>query len=412
MTNAISIHIGLNGVDPNAYNGWPGTLFGCVNDATDMQRIADALGYTSTIILNEEATADRIISEIGQAAWNLDPGGILMLTYSGHGGQVPDANGDEPDGLDETWVLYDRQLIDDELYNMWNQLPAGARVLVISDSCHSGTMTRDAFIAMSQAAPFAAHYRSRSGAPRFRGVPPEVGASNYQAHKPYYDAVQFASGSRTRGDMEACVLLISACQDNQVAGDGDTNGLFTGTLLNVWKDGDFAGNYRAFFNAIVQQMPSTQTPNYSVVGTGNPGFEGQQPFAPDTLQASGDANGAAWPAIKGPSVAQRQGPAPNFTVSAGPNRIWLVEVATRPDLFDISNHGSDRGDTNFYGSWSDTSLMQGASYHLPEPVWNRLHDADRLYYRLGSATDANYSNYQVSSGDMEGDRIPAIQIDG
>jgi len=165
VTDSISIHIGLNRVNPNAYNGWDGALQGCVNDATAMQRIAQSLGYTSTIILNDEATANRVISELGQAAFNLDPGGIVFLSYSGHGGQIPDANGDEPPGgKDETWVLYDRQLIDDELYNMWNQFPAQARIFVVSDSCHSGTVTRDLeYMSASQAAPFAAHYRTRSG---------------------------------------------------------------------------------------------------------------------------------------------------------------------------------------------------------------------------------------------------------
>lgn len=414
MTDSISIHIGLNRVNPNAYNGWDGALQGCVNDATAMQRIAQSLGYTSTIILNDEATANRVISELGQAAFNLDPGGIVFLSYSGHGGQIPDANGDEPPGgKDETWVLYDRQLIDDELYNMWNQFPAQARIFVVSDSCHSGTVTRDLeYMSASQAAPFAAHYRTRSGAPRFRGIPPEVAAVNYQQNKPLYDALQFASGSRTRSAMEACVLLISGCQDNQLAGDGDTNGLFTGMLLNVWNNGTFAGDYRAFRSAIVQLMPPTQTPNYFVVGTTNPGFEAQKPFTVDAPRTGDSVDGAAFPIIKGPPAALRSGSPPTFTVSAGPNRFWLVEVATRSDLFDITNHSNDRSDTNFYGSWSDTSLMQGSSYNLPSPVWGRLRKTDRLYYRLGSATDGNYSNYLVSNADTDGDLIPAIQING
>ena len=52
MSNAISLHIGLNRVDPNAYNGWDGALSGCINDAQSMQRIANSLGYVSTIILD------------------------------------------------------------------------------------------------------------------------------------------------------------------------------------------------------------------------------------------------------------------------------------------------------------------------------------------------------------------------
>ena len=50
------------------------------------------------------------------AAKALKPGDLFFLTYSGHGGQVPDVTGDEDDKQDETWCLYDGQLIDDELY--------------------------------------------------------------------------------------------------------------------------------------------------------------------------------------------------------------------------------------------------------------------------------------------------------
>ena len=52
---------------------------------------------------------------------------------------MPDASADEPDRTDETWVLFDRQLVDDELYEMWPQFVPGVRILVLSDSCHSGT---------------------------------------------------------------------------------------------------------------------------------------------------------------------------------------------------------------------------------------------------------------------------------
>src|SRR6266699_5033976 len=132
MANARSIHIGLNNVNPDDYNGWDGALSGCINDANDMQAIADGLGYQSLLLTNSDATADRVIAEIGQSATDLQPGEILFLSYSGHGGQVDDVNGDEEDALDETWVLWDRQFIDDELYALWGQFTAGVRIVVLS----------------------------------------------------------------------------------------------------------------------------------------------------------------------------------------------------------------------------------------------------------------------------------------
>src|SRR5262245_37774163 len=119
MAKGISVHIGLNRVNTSAYPGYSiPILSGCVNDAKDMKAIAGSLGYSSTLLLDDQATASAVISAIGKAAKNCVSGDILFLTYSGHGSQVPDTNGDEPDGQDETWVLYDRMLIDDELYGL------------------------------------------------------------------------------------------------------------------------------------------------------------------------------------------------------------------------------------------------------------------------------------------------------
>jgi len=76
----------------------------------------------------------------------------------------------------------------------------------------------------------------------------------------------------------ASVRLVSACQDNQVALDGLTNGLFTGKLLETWGSGGFQGNYEAFHKAIVDLMPPTQTPNHYTTGLTSPSFDAQRPF--------------------------------------------------------------------------------------------------------------------------------------
>ncbi len=56
---------------------------------------------------------------------------------------MPDRNGEgEEDRSDETWVAFDRQIVDDELYALWGKFAPGVRILVLSDSCHSGTANR------------------------------------------------------------------------------------------------------------------------------------------------------------------------------------------------------------------------------------------------------------------------------
>ncbi|MGW7210832.1 caspase family protein, partial [Streptomyces sp. NPDC054837] len=139
----IALHIGLDGVDPNAYEGWDGSLSACENDATALQKITRKLGYKTKTLLTKKATTQATLSEIGQAATTLDAGDIFVLTYAGHGAQLTDHESDEPDQRDETWVMYDRQLLDDELWGAFSAFKAGVRIVTISDSCHSGTVIRE-----------------------------------------------------------------------------------------------------------------------------------------------------------------------------------------------------------------------------------------------------------------------------
>src|SRR4029077_18370207 len=110
---AISLHIGLNGVSAAAYGGWDGPLAACEFDANDMAAIAKAKGMQSTVLLTKKGTRGNALAGIRAAAKALKAGDLFFMTYSGHGGQVPDVNGDEADKQDETWCLYDGQLIDD-----------------------------------------------------------------------------------------------------------------------------------------------------------------------------------------------------------------------------------------------------------------------------------------------------------
>lgn len=82
-----------------------------------MADLAQAEGFSSSKLLTKNATRDAVLSGISNAAQALKSGDIFLHSYSGHGGQIPDLNGDEPDGQDETWCMYDGQLIDDELYS-------------------------------------------------------------------------------------------------------------------------------------------------------------------------------------------------------------------------------------------------------------------------------------------------------
>ena len=279
MASGLSLHIGLNRVDPAHYEGWDGALNACEFDALDMQTIAENRGFRSRILLTEEATADAVKTAIRHAADELSSGDLFFLTYSGHGGQVPDRNGEgEEDRLDETWVAYDRQIVDDELYALWGSFAPGVRIAVLSDSCHSGTANRR--IGEDADVPNVVRTREQAAAhePRYRAMPQDVLAATYRAHAQFYDDIQQQVPSAAAAQPGATVLLISGCRDDQLSLDGLANGLFTENMKAVWNGGAWEGGYAAFREAIRARMPKKQQPNYNPVGADNPEFEQQKPF--------------------------------------------------------------------------------------------------------------------------------------
>ncbi|MGH9141602.1 MAG: caspase family protein [Vicinamibacterales bacterium] len=288
---ALSVHLGLNAVSAAHYEGWGGELAACEFDAHDMAAIAKLAGMKPTVLLTRKATRAGALAAVRSAAKTLAAGDLLFLTYSGHGGQIPDVTGEEDDKLDETWCLYDGQLIDDEMYLELSRFAAGVRILVLSDSCHSGTVLR----AMPPPGTLPAVGRSKM-------MPPAVGLRTYREHQAFYDKLQRdvleASGKASTPNPDtalaqvavskrriaiangckASVILISGCQDNQTSMDGDHNGAFTEQLLRVWNHGKYEGNYAKFHASIKARMPPTQVPNLFTLGPVTR-FVTQRPFS-------------------------------------------------------------------------------------------------------------------------------------
>jgi hypothetical protein len=291
MARGYSLHLGLNSVDPIHYGGWDGKLNACENDAKDMAAIAKALRYAQTILLlTRDATSTRFISEMLKLTKTLKAGDILFLSYSGHGGQIPDEASDEDDKYDETWCLYDRQVIDDEIFRLLGRFEAGVRIVVLSDSCHSGTVTKMRRDAGGPSTNELARNMSRAAGetilddsestdePLGRAAPIEATMDAFNNHKDLYLALQAATAGAESIPPAAGVVLISGCMDDQLSLDGSKNGLFTANLKRVWNDGTFAGGYRLFHQTIVSRMPPSQTPNLFKVGNVTPDFMNQKPF--------------------------------------------------------------------------------------------------------------------------------------
>jgi hypothetical protein len=260
-----------------------------------MATLARTQNFKPTVLLTKRATRGNVVKPLRTAAKTLGSGDLLFISYSGHGGQIPDVSGDEPDKKDETWCLYDGELIDDEVFNELANFAEGVRIIVLSDSCHSGSVVR------------ARVPETVAGTGRSKMMPPSVAMRTYMENQKFYDNLQkklAADASRSRagdpdaalaqlhatgstrltgiaGKTNASVILISGCQDNQTSLDGDHNGAFTEQLLRVWDGGRFNpehGTYVNFHATIRAGMPSTQTPNLFTLGAVAT-FSKQRPFS-------------------------------------------------------------------------------------------------------------------------------------
>lgn len=137
-----------------------------ISSVNDVELIEGALltqGFSKKnimTIINEQGTRDGIINALKAIKSKLAAGDILVVHFSTHGQQVFDDNGDELDNLDESLVPHnalakysdaykgENHLRDDDLGNiikdLRNQLGKTGQLLMILDSCHSGSSTRGA----------------------------------------------------------------------------------------------------------------------------------------------------------------------------------------------------------------------------------------------------------------------------
>ncbi len=127
-------------------------LKGAVNDAKDIAETLTAAGVQDlTTLFDDEASRVAILTAWQELVARSGPDDVLVLSYAGHGAQEAEwLAGSEEDGLDEVFLLagFDvaapgngERLRDDDIAAMLRA--AGQRsVMVIADSCHSGTMTR------------------------------------------------------------------------------------------------------------------------------------------------------------------------------------------------------------------------------------------------------------------------------
>ena len=349
----MSLHVGLNTVDPTHYDGWDGKLAACEADAHSMLALASGEGFKPDLLLTQDATREAVTEHIQKAARDLTAGDMFLFTVSGHGGRLPDFNRDEDhDGdlkMDETLCLYDFQIADDELYMLWSEFRAGVRVLMVPDTCHSGSMARMGSAPM----PMQLWDRDVDTGPAARAMPRYIEdrvwraneAAYRTASKSYSAIKESVMTSPLSSPVKASVLNLGACMDEQFAMDGPEHGAFTGALIDVWDGGRFRGGYQAFRSAIDARIGSaSQTPQLFEKLLREPNFVTDRPF---TLQPNlQDTAGATAPTYAPVSLGGQQ----SHDTEGDENDI--LEDAAVSKIFDAKSRGAGLRSSAASG-WSD-----------------------------------------------------------
>jgi hypothetical protein len=234
------------------YIGTANQLGGCINDVLDsrVNIIADYPDATITLMTDNTSvkpTRKNILNSLKDLIQNAKAGDILFFHFSGHGSQVVDLHGDEKDGWDETicpidfetkilvevdgsTYRVDSQIINDEIHDIISRTPKDVKFLMLSDSCHSGTI--------GDLEHNLAHSRSL-----IVGYDPITGK-----HRHLVDGkIRTLSITTETGDCGGELRIISGCEEAGTSADTGKNGACTKVFWETVKE--FSG-LSAFFGKV------------------------------------------------------------------------------------------------------------------------------------------------------------------
>ncbi|CQD03603.1 Caspase domain protein [Mycolicibacterium conceptionense] len=211
----------------NRYRVPGNDLRGCVPDVKNMAKLLQQRYEFDpddiSLITDFKATKEAIETAVTGLVRGARRGDVLLLHYSGHGSNVPDDDGDESDERDEilcpTDLDWNDPLRDDWLRSVFDGLADGVSLTVITDSCHSGTVTR---ALEPPDAPVIERYLPSpwdlAAAESGRGLAGPTRGT--RRHKPAADVVH----------VDIPEVLISGCRADQTSADAAIAGGFAGAL--------------------------------------------------------------------------------------------------------------------------------------------------------------------------------------
>jgi hypothetical protein len=231
----------------NKYPDPRNNLQGCVNDAKDwFDVLTNIYGFQGQMLLDSQATQKAIIEALGNMIADSKPGDKLALTGSSHGTSVPDGNGDEPDGKDEAVCAYDSYIIDDTLRAIISKLNPEVSLTIVSDSCFSGTVTREFLSSMSE---------PKYMKPRYLPSDDNV-VESLSMSLPTRKRVFYAEDNMKE-------ILLSGCNDHQYSYDAYIGGSYRGAM-SYYATKVIRANpnqtYAQFYASLSKELPNSQYP--------------------------------------------------------------------------------------------------------------------------------------------------------
>lgn len=235
------------------YMGTPEQLQGCVNDALGWQAFLVSRGYRVLTFIGENATRRAILETLRNQVEQSRFGDRIVFTYSGHGSWLPDMDGDELDARDEVLCPDDFRrngvILDDELQAIFSRKRFGVRVTVISDSCHSGTVSRYARTTIA----------NLGHRPRFIHPINFLPVDSAQWRR----ALLVEKREQQTAPHSKGAVLFSGCTDEEYSYDavieGKAQGAFSWAALKALQ-ADPGASYSRLYRAIADKLPSPRYP--------------------------------------------------------------------------------------------------------------------------------------------------------
>jgi hypothetical protein len=292
---ALAIAIGVGRVDPKHYFGWEGIDSTCENDARRMAAFAESKGFrlvgpppgvgTGTDpILSAAATKEVVLGAMDRAIDELEAEDILFVFFSGHGSQYTKRR--KPLTSGESFALYDGYLLDAQWKAMLARFKPGVRLLVISESCHSGGFgppeevdPLTEYEEMVKAEEKRLGEGTKIKKMKHRAVPLDIAQQVFNDQEKEFETTLLGLSD---SEPEAWVLLIAACQANQLSEVGPENGMFTSRLLSILENQDdkFQGDYQQLYRKVRRRFTKpTQSPFYWSLGPGGDKFGHEEAFS-------------------------------------------------------------------------------------------------------------------------------------